>query len=124
MKLGPFDGTTEEYRDLTENHGFRIEDFIEKPPIPLKPKFIFLSSLCLMVTIICLLIIPSNLHYHKNIVIILGMAFGTWLTVNVQLKFDKMGATLVTAIGIILMILFAAKYITLKEVADFIKNIK
>lgn len=124
MKLGPFDGTTKEYRDLTENQGFRIEDFIEKPPIPLKSKFIFLSSLCLMVTIICLHIIQNGIYYYKNIVIILAMAFGTWLTVNVQLKFDKIGATLVTAIGITLMILFAAKYFTLQEVADFIKNMK
>ena len=30
MKLGPVDGSVEEVRDLLENNGLRLEDYLEK----------------------------------------------------------------------------------------------
>ncbi len=36
MKLGSFDGSPKEIRDLIKDNGSRLEEYLEKQPTPLK----------------------------------------------------------------------------------------
>ncbi len=125
MKMGPIDGKVEEVRDLLENHGLNLADYLEKPPAPLKtryltiPSILFATSLCLFTLLSQQLSPPvTNLFY------IASFGSGTWLTVSIQLRFKNALGTFCIAIGAILLILLATSILSPKDTADFIKGFK
>lgn len=125
MKVGPFDGSAQEVRDLLENHGLKLENYLEKPQVPLRSIFLVLpvSLLCI---ILVLLVLFSRLCSPTvlTLIHISGFGCGTWLTVSTQLKFKNGMATFVVAIGIIVIILVASSVLSPKEAADFIKDVR
>jgi uncharacterized membrane protein YGL010W len=125
MKLGPFDGSMEEVRNLFENHGLRIEDYIEKPPAQLKTKFLIAPAVVLSIVLLLLVLLSNRCSpIVLTLIYILGFGSGTWLTVSTQLKFKNTIATFVVAIGTLLMVLVASGLFSPREAAEFIKDIR
>ena len=125
MKLGPFDGSMEEVRNLFENHGLRIEDYIEKPPAQLKTKFLIMPAVVLSIALLLLVLLSNRCSpIVLTLIYLLGFGGGTWLTVSTQLKFNNTMATFVVAIGALLMVLVASGLFSPKEAAEFIKDIR
>jgi hypothetical protein len=125
MKSGPFDGSVEEVRNLFENNGLRIEDYLEKPPAPLKTKFLILPAVVLAISLLLLTLLASYCSLTiLTLIYLLGFAGGTWLTVSTQLRFKNTLATFVVAIGSIVMILVASGIFSPKEAAEFIKGFR
>ena len=124
MKMGTFDGSVEEVRDLLENHGLRLEDYLEKPPAPLKTRFLIIPVI-VFVSLLCLLVLlsPKLTPIALRFFYILSFGSGTWITVSTQLKYKNRLATFCVAIGAVLMILMAAGLLSPRETADFIKDL-
>jgi len=123
MKFGPFDGTEEEVRNIIENNGLRLEDYLEKPPAPLKTKFLILPGVVLAVALLLLVMLRSYCSLSVlTLIYLLGFGGGTWLTASIQLRFKNILATFVVGIGSLLMILVASGIFSPKEAAEFIKG--
>lgn len=125
MKLGPVDGSVEEFRDLFENHGLNWEDYLEKPPAPLKTIFLIAPAVILGIALILLALLPNNFSETVlTLIYLIGFGSGTWLTVSTQIRFKNTLATFAVAIGAILMILVASGIFSPKEAAEFVKEIQ
>src|SRR4030042_3332715 len=109
MKIGPIEGKVEEFRDLSENHGFQWDTYLEKPLAPLKTIFLIIPVIILCISLLILAIFAGNCpQYVLTIIYLFGFGGGTWLTVSTQLKYKNTLATFVVAIGSVLMILVSS----------------
>jgi len=125
MKMGPFDGTREEVRDLIEDHGLNIEDFLEKPQPPLKNRFILIPTISFMVFVILLNRLANTSHvWLINLLYIFIFGSGTWVCVSTQIKFKNGIATFCVAIGALIIALFSAGILSPNEAAEFVKGLK
>ena len=125
MKLGPFDGSVEEVRNLLENNGLKLEDYIEKPSVHLKTGFLIAPAVLLCVALFLLALVSRSCSpIVLTLIYIFGFGGSTWLTVSIQLKFRNTVATFVMAIGALLMLLVASGIFSPKEVAEFLKDIR
>lgn len=125
MKLGPVDGTVEEVRDLLENNGLKLEDYIEKPPARLKTRFLIAPSVILGIALLLLALFSSQCSPTLlTLIHLLGLAGGTWLTVSTQLRFKNAIATFTIAIGSLILILVASRIFSVMETAELIKDIR
>jgi len=125
MKLGSFDGTVEEAKDLFENNGLNLEDYLEKPPSRLAIKFLIAPAVVLGVSLLIMAIFASQCSQATlTLLYLLGFSGGTWLTVSTQLRFKNTLATFAVAIGSLLMVLVASGIFSPKDAAEFIKEIK
>jgi uncharacterized membrane protein len=125
MKMGPFDGSMEEVKDLFENNGLKLEDYLEKPPSHLATKFMIIPAVVLGIALLLLAIFTTKCsHAILTLLYLLGFSGGTWLTVSIQLRYKNTLATFAVAIGSLLMILVASGIFSPKEAVEFIKEIK
>jgi hypothetical protein len=124
MKLGPVNGNAEEIRDLLENNGMKLEDYFEKPPVPMKTIFIIIPVISLFLVLIVLVLFNTAFNAGGiKLLYIVAFAIATWLTVIVQIKFKNVGATICAATGTVVVILIAAGLISPREVPNIIKGI-
>ena len=125
MKLGPFDGSVEEVRNLLENNGLKLEDYIEKPPSLLKTRFLITPAVLLCVALFLLVLVSRSCSpIMLTLIYLLGFGGGTWLTAGTQLKFRNTVATFVVAIGALLMLLVASGIFSPREAAEFLRDIR
>ena len=123
MKIGPVDGSVKECRDFFENNGLNLDDYIEKPPAPLKTRYIVIPSVLFACTLLVMIFVGNKIS-EANISLLYIFAFSvcTWLTVSVQLRFKNSIATFCVAMGVILTLLIAAGVLSPKEAADYVKG--
>lgn len=125
MKLGPIDGSVEEVSGLLENNGLKLGDYLEKPQLPLKTRYLVAPG-----TIVGLAgIIVATLSTHMSdvllgVVYVIGVGTTAWLTVSVQVRFKNAVATFATALGAVLYLLVAAGIFSLAETASFIRGVR
>jgi hypothetical protein len=83
MKMGPIDGKVEEFRDLLENHGLNLEDYIEKPPAPLKTRYLTIPSILFAISLLLFTLLSQHLSPPvTNLFYIVSFGSATWLTVS------------------------------------------
>ncbi len=125
MKLGPLDGSVEEVRNLLENNGLRLEDYLEKPPAQLKTRFLIVPAILLGIALFLLALTSCSCSpIVLTLIYLLGFGAGTWLTISIQLKFRNAVATFVAATGSLLMLLVASGIFSPREAAEFLKDIR
>ena len=125
MKLGPVDGTIEEVRDLLENNGLRIGDFLEKPTTPLQTIYLIIPA-AMSITGLLAVVALRGVASSKVLTLLYLLAFGggAWLTVGVQLRYRNGLATFAAATGAFLMLMIAAGLFSLQDTADFLKALR
>lgn len=124
MRIGGIEGTPQEIRDTFENHGLRLEDYLEKPLEPLPNKWLIIPTTCVAIVLLFLVLIAPLPRTSLLLLFLLGAGFVLWLTVSVQIRFKNGWATGAIAVGGLLMLLIAAGFIEPKESAEFLKEIK
>jgi len=125
MKVGPVDGTAQEVRDLFENHGLKLEDYLEKPPSPLKARFLIIPALVFLLFLFILALLPANSpDWQLRLLYILSFGSGTWICASTQIRFKSGITTFCVAMGLVLTILLAAGLMSPKEAAEAVKSLK
>jgi peptidoglycan/LPS O-acetylase OafA/YrhL len=125
MKLGPVDGNAEEVRDLLENNGLRLEDFLEKAAAPLKTRYLIIPGVIFAVGLLAVVAFGSESSKTiRTLLYLLAFGGGMWLTVSIQLRFRNGPATFAAAVGALLMLLIAAGIFSLQDTAEFVKGIR
>ena len=127
MKVGKVEGSPEEIKNIFENNGLNLEDYLEKlekADAPLHwswlslPGFIFIASLLFLVLL-------TDVSPKTRIVFLLVGAGGIcWLAAAVQIRFKNPVATSAVGMGLFLMLLVAAGFLTPKETIDTLKGLK
>jgi hypothetical protein len=124
MKLGKMEGSPEEIRDIIETNGLNLADFLEKPERRLSAVWL-IAPVAIVVLSLVFLVILSPLSPQALILLFLLGAGGTcWSTASVQIRFKNPWATTVVGVGLLLMVLVAAGFLTPKETVEAIKGIK
>ena len=124
MKVGKMEGSPQEIKDLCENNGLNIEDYLEKPEQPLG-KFWFIAPGFLFVLSIVVLTLTASLQKSwQTLVFLLGCCCALWLAVSVQLRFKNTWATTSIAIGGLLLMLVALGAVTPQELLQHAKDFK
>ena len=122
MKIGNFDGTTQEFNDLIENHGFNPEAFLDIKDPPLDKKWLYIPSGLLLTLIIIMLLIDNLNGKYFALLFITGLAIGSWLIVCVQLRFKNSIATFVSAMCLLLILLVSSGVVDPKDTPQYLKN--
>ena len=126
MKVGPVDNANaQEVRDLFENHGLNLESFLEKPPSPLKTRFLVIPIIVLFLSLFTFALLPtSSPEWQFRFLYILSFGSGTWICVSTQLRFKNAIATFCVAMGLIFTILIAAGIMSPKELIEAVKSLR
>lgn len=124
MKVGKMEGSPQEIKDLCENNGLNIEDYLDKREQPLG-KFWFIAPAFLFVLSIVVLTLTASLQKGwQTLVFLLGCCCALWLAVSVQLHFKNTWATTFIAIGGLLLMLVALGVVTPQELLQHAKDFK
>jgi hypothetical protein len=125
MKVGPVDGSVQEVRDLFENNGLKLEDYIEKPPSPLKVIFLIIPTVVFFLSLfsLCLLSTGSP-EWQSKFLYIVSFGSMTWICTWTQLRFKNGIATFCVAMGLIITFLLATGLMSPREAAEAVKSLK
>ena len=107
-------------KDRIENHGFQIEDYLEKPPAPLKTRFLVIPGVLFAFSLFFLSFIQTPSYFLKFFNIT-GFGSGSWVCASTQIRFKNKAATIFLALGLVITILIA-NGMSLEEVADLLKK--
>ena len=122
MKVGPFDGTTEELRDVVENHGFNVADYL-KPPLAIR--FIAIPAVIFLLAAGLLGWFQESWPANVQLLLcVVAIAAGTWTCVSARMRFNSSWAISIIAIGGIIILLMSTRVFSLKDVADYLRGSK
>jgi hypothetical protein len=124
MKLGRVEGTPEEIRDIFQNNGLKLEEYLEKPESPMAVRWLVIPAIMCACALLLLILLPSVSITVTILLFVIGAAGAVWLTAGVQIRFKNSVATFVVALGVLLLLLVASGFIAPRETADLIKGIK
>jgi len=123
MKIGNFDGTSEEFNDLVENHGFNPNDFLETKETILDRKWLLIPVGLIIVVLLILSFSSLNGKYFTA-TFVAGLAFCSWLIVCVQIRFKNSFATFVSAMCLLLLLLVSGGIMDPKDTPQYLKDMK
>lgn len=126
MKIGRggMEGTPEEIRDTFENHGLRLEDYLEKPEPPLSRVWLVVPSVGIGIILLALVLLTPLPRPGLLLLFLSGVGLVLWLTVAMQIKFKNAWATGAVAIIGVLMLLVAGGFIEPREMPEIYKELK
>ena len=122
MKLGPFDGTTEEIKDFCENHGLDISAFIVAPEPPLSGYWICIPAIAFVVTCFAMAVFAVP-PVAKTIELLFARICAAGAAIALQFRVDKIAATIGAGICALLVMLFSAGVITLPQVLEHVEKL-
>lgn len=122
MKLGSFEGTPQELKDLCENHGFEPSIFLSVPP-QVRVKIWMIIIMSLLFAISCIIMWTSELpETISKTLIVIDLIFIILLTILVHLKYQRWEATILVLIGCSIILSLCLDFITPKEAIDNLRN--
>lgn len=124
MKFGSFEGSSEELKDIVENHGFKPENFLDNSPrfIP-NIWAVYILSGILTILFISLSIFDLNDNLKKAFIIISFVL----LIANsslIHLKFNNWFVTSLIFIGGIIILSLSLNIVTTEQALKELKEIK
>jgi hypothetical protein len=113
VKVGNVDGTPEEIRDLIENNGLNLAEFVgvdrlRRPRI----RWVVIPAVTFVLALAVQVPMRSCSLEVRTISLVFAGALLTWLCASVHFRFDSKGTTLTTALGSILLLLASSGLIT------------
>jgi succinate-acetate transporter protein len=122
MKIGSFEGTTEEYKDVCENHGFTSSDFLTTPA-RFQPKVWALIVFVILFTILSILLWTCDLssNWNKSLIII-NLILIIIIAIVVHLRFDKWLISVITFLGGLIVLSVSLDYVTPKDAINEMKE--
>ena len=123
MKIGGMEGTNEEIRDFCQNNGLNIEDYLEKPELPLSNIWLIIPSILFVILLGALVFAKPTTSNWQLFIFLLGFASSVWLSVSVLIRFkSNRGAGVIILAGLLIM-LVALGVLEPKELLEYYENI-
>lgn len=128
MKIGPFEGTTDEFREfnnLISVHGSNLNDYIRKLPAAPSTRYIVMPLVGYVVVTLSMLVIPGA----QDGKLATGFCFvaaglALWAAVNLFLRYENKTASAGVFIILMLLIVFCAGDLTFGEVLEYVKALR
>ena len=124
MKIGAMEGTPEEIRDLCQNNGLNIEDYLEKTEKPINRYLFMAFSGFYVVSIILLATVSGVSDGWRTVMFLIGCCCSLWLAVSVQIRFKNTWATFFIILCGISFMLVALGVISPTELLDQARKLK
>ncbi|PQJ85892.1 hypothetical protein [Photobacterium phosphoreum] len=105
MKVGQLEGTPEEIKNLVENHGLNLNDYLIKPDKPICLKWVIAPSIGFSISLICTYIFgtSSEDEFIGNLFFLLTMGLALWLTVVIQIRHKNIWASSLSIFVLLLL---------------------
>jgi hypothetical protein len=124
MRIGALEGSQQEIKGLFEDHGLRLEDYLERPEARLEKRWLVAPISIVALALVGMVLLGSISHKLLILLFLLGLAGGTWLTVSIQIRFRNAGATFAVAVGVVLMLLVGAGLISPQETVEYLRRVR
>ena len=118
MKIGPVEGSPEEIKDFFQNNGLNALDYMEPIDPPLKWLWFVVPSCTLIVVLALLTLFPPESNGAATFTFLIGCGAGLWIATNIQLRFKNVTASLIVAIGCLLLLLVALGALSPPQMLD------
>ena len=122
MRIGSVEGSPEEIKDTLENHGLRIEDYLQVPSPRLELKWVIVPVILFILVLIVMAVGGWSSTKLFLLEILAGFGAGVWLVTSVQIRFGVTWASSMLGIGILLMLLMAANLISPLDTAELLRK--
>jgi hypothetical protein len=123
MKIAGVHGSPKEIKAFFQNHGLQIEKYIERPKSPTAIGWL-VTPLAVCALCLCgLLFLPQQSRLIL-VSLIAGLCSVVWASVAVHLRFKNSVATLITAIGLLLIVFVAGGLLTPIEALDRLRDLR
>ncbi|HYB92859.1 MAG TPA: hypothetical protein VED00_01800 [archaeon] len=123
MKIGKVEGSPKEIYNFFQNNGLDISEYLEKPVPPLKPIWLIIPSIIIIVSMAVLTLF--TLHSDvMTFVFVVGCGACVWLAAMLQIKFKNASATVFLLFGALLIMLVAFGVVKPIEIIQYFKDFK
>jgi hypothetical protein len=126
MRIGKsIEGSPEEIRNLCENHGLRIEDFLERPKDKsMSAWWLRCASGTYTIVLILLAILPKFWPNSVGVLGLLAFASVVWVVVCLQLTFDNGWASGFAGAGLAVVILIAMGIMSPAAAVEYFRDLR
>jgi hypothetical protein len=124
MRIGTMEGSPQEIRDLIENNGLRVADYLQPPEAQLQRRWLIIPTSLVGVALLLIILAGDISSKVLVLLLVLGFGGGTWLTVSVQIRFRNALATFAVAVGVVLTLLVAGGLIAPNETVDYLRKLR
>jgi len=122
MKIGSFEGTPDELKDVCENHGFTSSDFLTTPA-RFQPKLWALIVFVVLFTVLSIVLWTGELSSNWNkALIIINLILIIIIAILVHLRFDKWLVSVITFLGGLIVLSVSLDYVTPKDAIEEMKE--
>lgn len=122
MRIGNFEGTPEEIKDLFENQNFKFEDYLGEPISTFKNRWLVIPIILFILFLILTVFLDNvNINFTK-ILFLFTLISGVWLTASVHIKCKNKGVTFIIALGLLIITFLGNGYMLPKEILDWLKK--
>ncbi|KQR93282.1 hypothetical protein ASG01_08780 [Chryseobacterium sp. Leaf180] len=125
MKIGSFEGTPQELKDICENHGFKPEDFFEKPNKKDKPYLVYIFVLSSILTALFTILWTAGLNeIYSKILIIISLILLIFLVIICHLRFNNIYITVIILLSGITILSLSVNLITIQEALKEMRDLR
>ena len=121
MKVGHLEGTPQEIKDLMENHGLNLADYLEKPERPMCKRWIALPIILYTSCIIATSLLLESYKSISGISFILSFGVAIWLSVTLQVRFKSSWASGLAILSLSLLSLLSYGIIQPQEIIPYMQ---
>ncbi|WP_285131517.1 hypothetical protein [Leclercia adecarboxylata] len=114
---GEVDGTPQEISDFYNNMGFNADDLFQPKS---KNRYCVLPALCFLISCVVIIILDPEKVSNKlfTIEIIISILLLIWFCIVIQHYYKQWIATMIVAIGCLVILLLSSKQITIKTISN------
>lgn len=86
MKVGEIEGSPQEIKDLMENHGLNLDDYIEKPEKPIESIWLIIPAVIYFLFLLINIVVTDNPSI-LNFTFISSICVALWLTIVIHIRY-------------------------------------
>ncbi len=124
MKIGPLEGTHEEVRNIFEDNGLNLSDYLLKPSAPLNRVWLILPVVCIFTSAGILTFFDQAEDKTRIFIFLCGFGSSIWGGISLHIRFKSVWAAMALIIGGLLIMLVALGVLSPTELLNHINAVK
>jgi hypothetical protein len=124
MRLGKVVGSPKEIRNLIEDSGLKIPDYLEKPERQIGTIWFIVPPAIVLIAATISVLIPAIGPSGRVLAFVVGSGASIWLSVNVHIRFKSAWAASTIVIGAIALLLVSAGLVAPLDMLKQLREIR